>query len=337
MKNVLPLGKIQYEQFASLLTKLGAPSDPRVVVGPAIGGDAAVIEYPDRYLVAKTDPITFTAEDIGWYAVNVNANDIATTGATPKWFMATILLPEKKTTEDDANKIFTQIAEAAKTLNISVVGGHTEVTYELRRPIVVGSMLGEVTKNKLVKTSGAKPGDVIILTKGIVIEGTSIIAREKEQELRKKGYDGLFLDRCKNFLHRPGLSVVRDALLANESEVHAMHDPTEGGLYAGLYEIAYASNVGLLIQKKTIPVFPESARLCKEYHLDPFQTITSGTLLIVAPKISSDTIISSLNKNNINASVIGEVKDRAFGFKLSENGNYADMEFSAKDEITKIL
>lgn len=246
MKKTLPLGKIHYSLFESLLKKFGKPFDPRVIVGPSVGEDAAVIEYPDRYLVTKTDPITFATDNIGWYAVNVNANDIATTGATPKWFMATILLPEGKTTQDDIAKIFSQIANAAKALKIIVIGGHTEVSHGLERPIIVGSMLGEVAKDKLVKTSGAKPGDLIILTKGIVIEGTSIIAREKYRELLKRGYDEQFLERCRDFLYKPGLSVVQDALLANESEVHAMHDPTEGGVSAGLYEIGYASKVGML-------------------------------------------------------------------------------------------
>ena len=337
MKNVLPLGKLNYSLFESLLKEFGTPSDPRVIVGPGIGQDAAVIEYPDRYLVAKTDPITFATDNIGWYAVNVNANDIATTGATPKWFMATILLPEKKSAEEDITHIFSQIDEAAKALNISVIGGHTEVSYRLDRPIVVVSMLGEVAKSKLVKASGAKPGDVVILTKGIVIEGTSIIAREKYDELLKNGLDGQFLDHCKNFLHKPGLSVVAEALLANEYDVHAMHDPTEGGLTAGLFEIAYAAKVGMLIQKKDIPIFPESVRLCKAFGLNPLQTITSGTLLIVAPKTSSAAILSKLQEHAIRAVVIGEVKDWAFGLKISDSGKVQDLTHSAKDEITKIF
>ncbi len=337
MKQTLPLGKLDFPILDRLLKKYVDNRDPRVLLGPTLGEDASVIEFPDRYLVTKTDPITFATDDIGWYSVQVNANDIATTGATPKWFMATILLPEGKATEEEAEKIFAQISKAAKALNISIVGGHTEVTHDLDRPIVVGSMFGEVDKDKLVRTSGAQPGDAIIMTKGIVIEGTSIIALEKGKELQTKGYDDAFITRCRNFLYTPGLSVVADARLANEFVVHAMHDPTEGGLAAGLFEIAHASGVGFLIDEEKIPVFPESRKLCAEFGLDPMQTITSGTLVIVAPKDESDKIIARLQQEHIHAMVIGEVKEKEFGLKITRNNKIQNLTYSAKDEITKIF
>jgi len=337
MKKTLPLGKLDFPILERLLKTYGSPTDSRVIVGPKMGEDAAVIEFPDRYLVSKTDPITFATSDIGWYAVHVNANDIATTGATPKWFMATVLLPEGKTTGVEVEKIFSQISEATKFLNISLVGGHTEITHNLDRPIVVGSMFGEVAKNKLVCTSGAKIGDTIILTKGIVIEGTSIIAREKENELRRRGYTDVFIQKCQNFIHTPGLSVVKDALLANKYIVHSMHDPTEGGLSAGLFEIAHSSNVGFLINREKIPVFPESIKLCEEYKLDPLRTITSGALLIVAPPSESEKIINELLNENILATAIGEVKNKEFGLKIVVNKKIQNLDYSSKDEITKIF
>jgi len=337
MKKTLPLGKLDFPILEQLLKTYGNVTDPRMIVGPKMGEDAAVIEFPDCYLVSKTDPITFATSEIGWYAVHVNANDIATTGAIPKWFMATILLPEKKTTEVEVEKIFSQISEATKFLNISLVGGHTEITHNLNRPIVVGSMFGEVEKNKLVCTSGAKVGDTIILTKGIIIEGTSIIAKEKETELYERGYSDVFIRKCQNFIHTPGLSVVKDALLANIYTVHSMHDPTEGGLSAGLFEIAHASNVGLLIDRNKISIFPESQKLCEEYHLDPLRTITSGALLIVAPPSESEKIINELLKENIHATAIGEVKNKEFGLKIISNNKIQNLDYSSKDEITKIF
>ena len=340
MKKILPVGKLDFRFLEFLLKKYEAISDPRVVLGPKVGEDAAVIESPlnaDRFLVLTIDPITFATEEIGWYAVQINANDIAVTGADPKLFLVSIHLPEGKTTKGTVEKIFAQISQASKELGISVIGGHTEVTYNLDRPIVVGAMLGEVAKEKLVSTSGAKPGDVIILTKGIVIEGTSIIAREKQEELKKRGYDEKFIQKCQNFLHKPGLSVVRDALLANRFELHAMHDPTEGGLAAGLYEMAVASEVGLLIEREKIPIFAESRILCEEYGLDPLKTITSGSLLIAAAKENSKQIVTSLGKSRIRAFLIGEVKEQEFGLKIATGGRVEDLDFSAKDEITKVL
>ncbi|MDD3655479.1 MAG: AIR synthase family protein [Atribacterota bacterium] len=337
MKKKLPLGKLDFSLLERLLGKYQSKTDSRVIIGPKLGEDAAVIDFPDRYLVAKTDPITFATEEIGWYAVQVNANDIATRGAVPKWFQATILLPENKTTEELVANIFSQIQNACEELNITIIGGHTEVSYNLDRPIIVGCMLGEVEKHKLVSTSGAKPGDAIILTKGIVIEGTVIIAREKKEELEARGYQKNFIQRCQNYLYNPGLSVIKEALLANNMEVHAMHDPTEGGLAAGLYEIVQASGVGLLVEREKIPILEEAKILCKEYSLDPLRTITSGTLLIVTSLKSSQKIITLLEENKIKASLIGEIKEQRFGLKIATGGIWQDLKISAKDEITKIF
>ncbi|MDD4362868.1 MAG: AIR synthase family protein [Atribacterota bacterium] len=337
MKKYLPLGKLEYKLLAGLLKKYENKHDKRVVVGPRIGEDAAVIEYPDRYLVAKTDPVTFATEEIGWYAVQINANDIATRGAIPKWFQATILLPENKTNSEIIDKIFYQIYTACRQLNVTVIGGHTEISYNLDRPIIVGNMLGEVAKNRLVSTAGALSGDSIILTKGIIIEGTSIIAREKESDLLKKGYDIDFIKRCQNFLYNPGLSVLQDAIVACKTEVHAMHDPTEGGIAAGLSEIAIASQTGLLVEEDKIKILEESAIICQEYNLDPLKTIASGSLLVVVPPKKANQTINNLQKKGIKAFLIGEIKEKDFGVKIIKKGKIVDLEFSAKDEITKIF
>ncbi|MFW6149058.1 MAG: AIR synthase family protein [Atribacterota bacterium] len=337
MKKKLPLGKLDFSLLGKLLKKYQSKPDSRVMIGPQVGEDAAVIDYPDHYLVAKTDPITFATDKIGWYAVQVNANDIATRGALPRWFQATILLPENKTTEELIERIFSQIYDACNKLDITVIGGHTEISYNLDRPIIVGCMLGEVKKDKLVSTSGAKPGDVIILTKGIVIEGTSIIAREKQKELARRGYQKNFIERCQNFLYDPGLSVVKDALLANQADVHAMHDPTEGGISAGLYEIALASQVGMLIEREKITILEESRILCEEFNLDPLRTITSGSLLIVASKKSARKITSILNAYKIRIFLIGEIKEKNFGVQILTGEIIEKMKISAKDEITKIF
>jgi hydrogenase maturation factor len=337
MKDILPLGKLDYRFLERLLKKYRGKNDPRLIIGPRLGEDAAVIDYPDRYLVVKTDPVTYATDMIGWYVVNINANDIATRGAIPMWFQATILLPDKKTTKNLVDEIFSQVSSACQHLNIALTGGHTEVSYSLDRPIIAGCMLGEVPKNKLVSTSGAKPGDLIILTKGIVVEGTSIIAREKDGELKVKGYSSGFIRKCKDFLYSPGLSVVKDALLANKFKVHSMHDPTEGGLAGGLYEIASASKVGIMIEKEKIPIFKESKILCREYGLDPLGTIASGALLIIASRKESIKIISILERNAIGASIIGEIKDKDFGIKIKHCGKIENLKFSAKDEITRIF
>jgi len=330
-------GKLDLRLLDSLLRVLPT-NDKRVVVGPKVGEDAAVIDMGDKYLVAKTDPITFATDEIGWYAVNVNANDIAVMGGVPKWFMATVLLPEGQTDERVAESIFSQIANACRNIGVTVIGGHTEVTYGLDRPIVVGAMLGEVEKGKLVTSSGANIGDVIILTKGVPIEGTAIIAREKEEELVKRGYSREFIERAKHLLYEPGISVVKDALIAVSSgRVHAMHDPTEGGLATGLYELSWASNVSIEVEYELIPFIDEGVQLCAEFGLDPLGTIASGALLIVAHPDDSESITEALNTNGIRASIIGKVVGYGCDVVMKRFGQSYQMPLFIKDEIAKLF
>ena len=277
----LPVGKIPHDLLAELLA--GLPSaDPRVVLGPQVGEDAAVIALPDRYLVAKTDPNTFATDEIGWYAVQVCANDIATTGAAPLWFLATLLLPDGSATADLARAIFAQMGAACRDLGVTVVGGHSEVTYGLDRPIVVGCMLGEVAPERLVRTGGARPGDAILLTKGAPVEAAAIVAREKRQELAGHFPEDL-LNRAAAFLHAPGISVVRDAAVAmSVGGVTSMHDPTEGGVVAALWELAEASQCGVEVSLygEAQPWLPEATALCRFFGLDPACAIASGALLL---------------------------------------------------------
>ncbi len=258
------------------------PGGQRVVLGPAVGEDAAVLAMPDRYLVVKTDPITFATDAIGWYAVQVCANDVVTTGATPLWFLASILLPPAHATPELVRRIFDQIAAACRALDIGVIGGHTEITADLERPIVVGCMLGEVSPDRLVRTGDACPGDLILLTKGVPIEATAIIAREKREELLAH-FCPDFLDECARFLYDPGISVVRDAQIAMKvGGVSSMHDPTEGGLLTALWELAEASGCALEVSLYDSPGLwlPNGTKLCEFYGLDPAAAIASGALLL---------------------------------------------------------
>ncbi|RMF89925.1 MAG: hydrogenase expression/formation protein, partial [Nitrospinota bacterium] len=217
-------GKLPQEYLA-LLLKAHAQPDERVVVGARIGEDAAVIDMGTHYLIAKSDPITFATDQIGYYAVQVNANDIATRGGTPRWFLATLLLPEQ-TTATLVEEIFAQLSSACRALGITLIGGHTEITYGLDRPILSGHMLGEVAKEALITTAGARVGDSVFLSKGICVEGTSIIAREKFSELLQQGFSEAFLRQAQQFLFTPGIGVVRDAKIARElAPIHSMHDP----------------------------------------------------------------------------------------------------------------
>ena len=306
MANQFPLGKLPADLLTELLSTVSI-TDPRVIVGPGVGVDAAVLDMGDRYLVAKTDPITFATDRVGWYAVHVNANDIACMGATPRWFLATLLMPENQANENLATGVFKQITQACEALDVSLVGGHTEITFGIDRPIVMGCMLGEVEPQRLLTPAGVEAGDVVILAGGVPIEATAIIAREKADDLEGK-YDAEFLIRCANFLVEPGISIVAAAQVAQAAgEVHAMHDPTEGGLSTGLWELAQSSQTAIEIQKSAIHVVPEGRILCEHYGLDPLSSIASGALLVVAAKEGASQILAALKEEGISAAAIGAV------------------------------
>ena len=334
--NYFPIGKLDYRLLEKLLN-LNPIKDPRIIVGPRIGEDAAVIDFGKKYLVAKTDPITFTTHRIGWYAVNVNANDIAAMGATPKWFLATLLLPEGKTNAKLATQIFRDIITSTQALNITLCGGHTEISYKIDRPIVVGHMLGEVEKDKLVVNAHAKPGDDLLLTKGIAIEGTAIIAREKAITIKRK-FGDRFLKRAQAFVDKPGLSVVADALLANKAaQIHAMHDPTEGGLATGIMELAKASGTGVVIDAEKIPCYEETEQICRLFNINPLGLIASGALLIALDPKDTKEVIAILAKNDIVCIPTGKLTRKSEGLKLLKKGKLVKMPTFTVDEITKII
>lgn len=334
--NYFPVGKLDYRLLEKLLN-LNPIKDPRIIVGPRIGEDAAVIDFGKKYLVAKTDPITFTTHRIGWYAVNINANDIATMGATPKWFLATLLLPEGKTNAKLATRIFRDIITSTQKLNITLCGGHTEISYKIDRPIVVGHMLGEVEKDKLVVNTHAKPGDDLLLTKGIAIEGTAIIAQEKAV-LIKEDFGDQFLKRAQAFIDKPGLSVVADALLANKTaQIHAMHDPTEGGLATGIMELAKASGTGVVIDAEKIPCYEETEQICKLFNIQPLGLIASGALLLALDPKNTKKVIAILTKYGIVCTLIGRLTKKSEGLNLFKKGKLVKMPTFTVDEIAKVL
>jgi hydrogenase expression/formation protein HypE len=333
----LPTGKLPPQLLQTLLEKISR-GDPRVVVGPRVGEDAAIIDMGDRCLVATTDPITFATTEAAWYAVHVNANDVAVRGARPRWFLATILLPETQTTEAAATALFEQLARVCEELEIALVGGHTEVTQGLARPIIVGTMLGEVARDKVVTTGGARPGDAIVMTKGVPLEGAALIAREREAELRERGLGAPVIRRAKHLLRVPGISVVPEAEIACElGTIHAMHDATEGGVATALHELAEASGVGLRIDRDRIVVLPEGAEICRALGLDPLGTLASGTLLLALLPADAAVVIHALAREGIDSHFIGQVVPPEKGRLLVEGTMERPLPRFQRDEITRVL
>jgi hydrogenase maturation factor len=329
-------GKPDPEKLKRIVEKIHSPLGKGILVGPSYGEDSAVVVRGEDAWVISSDPITFASKDQGYYLVHVNANDVATMGARPLYLILVMLLPEGRTEEDLVNSLLDQVRTAADSLGISVIGGHTEVTPGLKETILVGTMIGITKRDRIVRSSGAEPGDLLILTKGIAIEGTSIIARERESTVEEI-FGKEKTERLKEWIKDPGISVVREALLLAESKlVKAMHDPTEGGLAMGIHELAAASGVGVEIIYEEIPIFEETMTLTERFELDPLGMIASGSLLAAIEKSKLEGAIKLLKGKGIEVSVIGEVMEREFGVKLRKSGELADLPQFPQDEILKI-
>lgn len=331
----MEIGKFPAELLSRLLGSIGM-DDPRVVLGPGVGEDAAALDFGDRLLVAKTDPVTFATDRAGWYAVQVCANDVACTGATPRWFMATILAPEWFT-ETDASRLFEDVLGACDELSITLIGGHSEVTQGIQRPIVMGTMLGEVDRDRLITTSGAQEGDSIVLTKGLAIEGTAILARDCADLLASAGVPPSVIESGAALLHSPGISVLAEARIGStQNEVHAMHDVTEGGLATALHEISHASGLGLAIEEAGVPVLPETEVTCTALGLDPLGLLGSGALLITLPAPKAPGLLHQLERAGVDAWEIGQMLPAEEGCLLfSRSGDEVTLPVFQRDELAR--
>ena len=301
-----------------------------VLVGAGVGEDCAALQLgPDEVFVLSTDPITGTDKNTGELAVQITANDLASAGAEPVALLLTVLLP---VTADEPmiRRLMKEVDEACEKLHIQVVGGHTEVTAVVNQPVISVTGIGKAKKGHLVTTGGAGIGDDVVATKWIGIEGTSIIAREKEQELLER-FAAPFVEEAKNFDRF--LSVVPDAAAAVKSGVTAMHDVTEGGIYGALWELAEASGVGLEIDLKKIPVRQETIELCEYYRLNPYQLISSGCMLMTAS--DGRRLVRDLEKAGIHATLIGHCVDGK-AKKILNGEDTAYLERPKTDELYKI-
>ena len=343
-QSTLKAGKLPANILDALLSELKSNrSDPRLLVGPRTGEDAAHIAFGERTLLAKTDPITFTTDQIGWYAINVNANDIAVAGGQPKWFLATLLMPTGSTVQD-VETIFQQLDQAAGEIGVTLAGGHTEITHAVSQPVICGFMLGEAPASGTVSSSGAKPGDAVILTKGIAIEGTAILADQFSERLLASGITESQVQAASDLLHDPGISVLKDAQAAVAAGgVTAMHDPTEGGLATAIHELSFASNVDVEIEEEKVDILPLCSAICQELDVDPWGLISSGALLATVTQGAEEATLESIRSAGIQANIIGRVTGHIKDGCSSNNviraagGSTRALPEFERDELARIL
>ncbi len=304
------VGKVPPKLLEKLVfTKLGS-SDPAVIVGPAVGEDAAVIDLGGGVaLVVHNDAITGASKLLGWLAVHIVANDVATRGVKPRWFLMSLFLPERGG-EGLLGEIMSQVDAAARELGMMVVGGHTETTPGLDRPIVGTTAIGVAPLSRIVVTRGARVGDYLVLTKAAGIEGTAILCTDFAGELEKRGVPKSVIERGARFVER--VSVVKEALaLAERGLTTAMHDPTEGGVLGGVAELAYASGTTAELWADKVPVLEETKLAAKAVGVDVLRLISSGALLATVPSDKVDQALQAVKLSGAEAAVVGRVKERS--------------------------
>lgn len=331
----LPCGKLPNDLLALFIDRFKF-QDSNLLIHPGIGEDTAAMNIKDEeVLVLKTDPITFTTNAIGQYAVLINANDIATSGAIPRWMLTTLLFPPK-TTPSQIGYTIEETEAMCLRYGISLCGGHTEITDAVTRPIVSGMMAGTVKKSDLIEKKNMKPGDSVLLTKGIAVEGTAIIAREFDEYLKKIGIPEPVIEKCKKFLDR--ISILKEAEIASKSGMtSAMHDITEGGLATALTELSIAGGHKLCINMERIMVFPETMKICKLLQIDPMGLIGSGSLIICCKPEAESYLIKEISSANIPVACIGKVMDPGRGIDARRNGKIEKWPFFEADELTRLI
>ena len=330
----MEIGKFPPELLERLLGSVGS-DDPRVVLGPRVGEDAAALDFGDRLLIAKSDPVTFATDRAGWYAVQVCANDVACTGAAPRWFLATLLVPESFSPEE-AERLFKDVMESCDALGVALVGGHSEVTQGIQRPIVMGTMLGEVERDRLITTGGAQEGDSIVVTKGLAIEGTALLARDCAGELREAGVPESVIVKSASMLDTIGISVLRDAQISTQTPVHSLHDITEGGLFTALHEVASASGLGLAVEEDSVPVLPETSAVCTALGLHPMGLLASGAMLVTLHPQYTPGLLQALEREGINAWEIGQMLASEEGRVLfTRTGDEVPLPVFGRDELAR--
>lgn len=331
----LPLGKLPSELLGRLVAA-HSETDPAILVGPGVGQDAAAIAVETGVLVVKSDPITFATRSAAAYLVDVNANDVACLGARPRWLLVTALLPPG-TTVGTVEAQFAELAAVCRHRGIALVGGHTEVTAGLDRTILVGTLIGETTPDRLLRPGGARPGDRLLLTKALAIEGTALLADEIGDRLAT-AVGPETVGRARALLAEPGISVVADAnVLLAAGGVTALHDPTEGGLAMGARELAIAADAGVEIDRAAVPLLPETAAIAAHLGLDPLGMLASGSLLAAARPEAIPALRDAARAASIALTEIGRVVDAAAGYRLCGDEGASELPRFDTDEVSRLL
>lgn len=324
----LKLGKLPPAVLDRYLLGMTGAGSPDLIVAPSVGVDFGVVRHRGRHMIVSSDPVTGVEDRIGWYAVNVSANDVATSGNRPQFLQSIILLPERATVSDVA-KISSEMHKTAASLGITIVGGHTELTPGLKRPIVVTTAFAFA--DSYVTAAGARDGDSIMMTKTAGVEGTAICAADASG-LEK--LDAKTLRRARGYFKR--LSVVAEAEAAFATGgVHAMHDCTEGGVLGATFEMSTAAGLGFELDEAVVPISAETAAICAALRVDPLRLISSGTLLMAVAGGKEPAVAAAVKGVGSQATIVGRFA-RGRRILLRSDGTPERVDDAPTDELWRL-
>ncbi|HWV35482.1 MAG TPA: AIR synthase-related protein [Thermomicrobiales bacterium] len=330
-------GKLPGPLLARLLTQYATPEDQDVIVPAGYGRDAAAIQVGGEAMIVKSDPITFASSSAARYLVAVNANDIACLGGIPRWLSVVALLPETGTTEASVEQLFADLHEACVAANVSIIGGHTEITLGLTRPLLIGTMIGTLGPAGLLHPGNARAGDELYVARWVGIEGTALLAREHRDALTGAVGEDV-VRRAAKLLRSPGIAIARDAAIVLASgHVRALHDPTEGGIATAIHEIAEASGLGAEVDEAAFPILPETRILCDHYGIDPLGLLSSGALLIAADPDGRRELERQAREASVPLAHIGRLTSREEGVTMLTGHGRVSLPRYDADEITRVL
>ena len=326
----MQIGKIGSNRLKEIILDKVNHRREDVLVPAGLGEDSAVVDFGQEVLVISSDPITGANKKAGYLAVNVACNDIAATGAKPLGIQVVMLMPETMSDIDITNLI-EEIDESAAAIDVEVLGGHTEVLSSVSEPIIVVTAIGKTSRESFISTGGAQPGDDLVITKGVGIEGTYILANDFQGLLQKKGVSQEIIENA--LAYEKKLSVIKEGLIASESGVHALHDITEGGLYGAVEEMSQAAGSGFELWVDQIDIDYTTETICNVLKIDPLGLISSGSMLIALP--DGEGLIKKLKNRGINAIKVGRVLDSEKN--ILKNDIKQQFNWNGRDELWRFM
>ncbi len=335
----LSIGKLPGDLLTQFLSE-HLLDDPSILVQPGLGEDVAAVQVEEdvEVIVFTSDPVTFTMDRLGYHTVLINANDVASSGAVPRWFFTTLLFPVGSNATQ-IHQLMQDLQQVSREFGLSLCGGHTEITDVVNKPVIVGQLVGTVSRDRPIDKRQMAEGDQILLTKAVAVEGTSIIAREFPGALKALGISEPEIERCQKFLFDPGISILKEAkIAASTGNVSAMHDVTEGGLATALEELSAAGGHRFKVYIDQIPVFPETSKLCRLLDLSPLGLIGSGSLLIACKPEGCEELVSDLYGAGIQVTRVGEILEGGVGIEpVSQKDGQVEWPRFEADEITRLI